>query len=54
MNKADNDRIHELCSLIASEQERRKFLELVKELNQILSAKEERLQADEPRDKGRE
>ena len=50
MNKADNERIHELCSLIASEQDRRKFFELVKELNRILRAKEERLQSNKPRD----
>lgn len=44
MNEADSTRIHELCSLIAVEQSREKFLELVKELNRILEAKEERLQ----------
>jgi hypothetical protein len=43
MNKADSDRIHELCSLIAIEQDRHKFLELVKELNRILGKKEARL-----------
>jgi hypothetical protein len=43
MNKADSDRIHELCSLIAIEQDRQKFLELVKELNRILGKKEARL-----------
>jgi hypothetical protein len=44
MNKTDSDRIHELCSLIALEQDRRKFLELCEELNRILGAKRERLQ----------
>jgi hypothetical protein len=43
MNRADSDRIHELCSLIAVEQDRYKFLELVKELNRILGNKEARL-----------
>ena len=43
MNKADSDRIHQLCSLIAKEQDRAKFLALVEELNRILEAKEERL-----------
>ena len=43
MNKADSDRIHELCSLIAAEQDRQKFLELCKELNRILSAMDQRL-----------
>jgi hypothetical protein len=42
MNKADTDRIHQLCSLIAQEQDRAKFLTLVEELNRILEAKEER------------
>jgi hypothetical protein len=44
MNKADSDRIHELCSLIAVEQDRQKFLNLVRELNQILGNKEAQLQ----------
>jgi hypothetical protein len=51
MNKSDDDRIHELCSLIAVEQDRKRFLELVQELNRILSATEQRLsgsQSDEP------
>jgi hypothetical protein len=43
MNKADSDRVHELCSLIATEQDREKFLDLVRELNRILSAKDARL-----------
>jgi len=44
MNKADSDRIHELCSLIAVEQDRQKFLQLCEELNRILAVKRERLQ----------
>jgi hypothetical protein len=44
MNKADSDRIHELCSLIAVEQDRQKFLQLCEELNRILGVKRERLQ----------
>ena len=44
MNKADSDRIHELCSLIAVEQDRQKFLQLCEELNRILDVKRERLQ----------
>jgi hypothetical protein len=50
MNKADSDRIHELCSLIAVEQDRNKFLELVKELNHILGKKEARLHNEEEDD----
>ena len=47
MNQSDNDRIHELCSMIAVEQDRRKFLQLVQELNDILSNKEKRLEKNE-------
>jgi hypothetical protein len=50
MNKADSDRIHELCSLIAVEQDRQKFLQLCEELNRILGAKRERLQNNKPSD----
>ena len=50
MNKADSDRIHELCSLIAVEQNRQRFLKLVEELNRILGAKEERLKDNQPND----
>ncbi|MGD1023845.1 MAG: hypothetical protein ABR880_13755 [Candidatus Sulfotelmatobacter sp.] len=52
MNKAENDHIHELCARIAVEQDRQKFLELVKELNRILSAKEQRLPGATPDDPG--
>jgi hypothetical protein len=44
MNKADTDRIYQRCSLIAVEQNRRRFLELVQELNRILTAENGRLQ----------
>jgi hypothetical protein len=47
MNKADSDRVHELCSLIEKEQDRQKFLALVTELNQILSTKDARLRKNE-------
>lgn len=40
MNKADSDRIHELCSRIAVEHDHKKFLALVEELNRILSAQD--------------
>jgi len=43
MNKAESDRIHELCSLIAIEKDRPKFLELVAELNRILEMSDQRL-----------
>jgi hypothetical protein len=37
MNKADSERIRELCSLIEKEHDPQKFLHLVEELNNILS-----------------
>jgi hypothetical protein len=43
MNEKDNRRIHELCSQIAVEQDHKKFLALVEELNRILSAQDRRL-----------
>jgi hypothetical protein len=45
MKKDESDRIHELCSLIAVEQDRKKFLTLVEELNRLLSAQHGRLQS---------
>jgi hypothetical protein len=43
MNQSESDRIQELCSQIAVEQNREKFLRLVQELNRVLSAKDGRL-----------
>ncbi|MGA6983936.1 MAG: hypothetical protein WCC95_06980 [Candidatus Sulfotelmatobacter sp.] len=43
MDKAETSRIQQLCAQIAEEQDREKFMDLVKELNRLLSAKEERL-----------
>jgi hypothetical protein len=48
MNPADSERIHQLCSLIAVEQDRQKFLALVEELNRILSAQDRHLQDKSP------
>jgi hypothetical protein len=50
MKQSDSDRIHELCSLIAVEQNREKFLRLVEELNRILGANETRFQNTSPDD----
>jgi hypothetical protein len=47
MDKADSERIQQLCSLIAIEKNRHKFLALVEELNRILATKDSRLQRDE-------
>jgi hypothetical protein len=44
MNKGDSDRIHELCSLIAAEEDRQTLLKLVEELNRLLSRQNGRLQ----------
>ena len=46
MNKADSNRIQELCALIAVEKSRDKFLILVEELNKILAAKDDRLRGE--------
>jgi hypothetical protein len=43
MNQSESDRIQDLCSKIAVEQDRQKFLQLVQELNRALSAKDGRL-----------
>ncbi len=43
INDADRDRIRELCSLIAAQQDRHKLLQLIEELSFVLGAKEERL-----------
>jgi hypothetical protein len=48
MNPSDSDRIQKLCSLIAVEQDREKFLELVEKLNGILSTQDRRLQGESP------
>jgi hypothetical protein len=48
MTTPENKRIHELCSLIAVEEDRQKFQKLCEELNRILSAKDERLQDNKP------
>jgi hypothetical protein len=40
MDQSESDRIQELCSKIAVEQDREKFLRLVQELNRVLSAED--------------
>jgi hypothetical protein len=42
-NDADRDRIRELCSRIAVEQDRYRLLQLIEELGLVLGAKDERL-----------
>ena len=41
INDADRDRIRELCSLIAVEQDRHILLELIEELSRHIDAKDE-------------
>jgi hypothetical protein len=41
--EADRDRIRELCSLIATEQDQPKLLRLIEELSRLLGAKDEDL-----------
>ena len=43
INDAARDRIRELCSMIAVEQDRHKLLQLIEELSLVLGAKDERL-----------
>jgi hypothetical protein len=43
INDADRDRIRELCSLIAVEQDRHKLLQLIEELSRHIGAKDEGL-----------
>jgi hypothetical protein len=44
MTEVDRSRIMELCQLICEEHDARKFQELVTELNDLLAAKEQKLQ----------
>ena len=43
INDTDRDRIRELCSLIAVEQDRHKLLKLIEELKRHIDAKDEGL-----------
>jgi hypothetical protein len=50
MNKYESDRIQELCSKIAVEQDHQRFLRLVEELNRILSARDKDSEKDKQKD----
>jgi hypothetical protein len=41
MKDADRDRIRELCSVIAVEQDQHKLLQLIEELSRLLGMKDE-------------
>jgi hypothetical protein len=48
MKEADRDRVRELCSVIAVEQNHHKLLQLIEELSRLLGAKdEERLEGNQ-------
>lgn len=47
INDSDRDRIRELCSLIAVEQDRDKLLQFIEELSLILGARDERLKVEQ-------
>jgi hypothetical protein len=53
MNKADRDRMLELCSQIAAETDQTKFQQLVEELNSMLGCKDDELK-DKDQDKDKE
>jgi len=48
MNKRNDKRIQQLCSLIVAEQDRKKFQNLLQELNQILGSEAENLRDENP------
>jgi hypothetical protein len=49
MNNPESERIQELCSRIAVEQDRNKFLKLCEELNRLLSARSRGLENETDR-----
>jgi len=51
MTHEGNDDIRELCALIAKEQDRHKFLELVTQLNDRLAARDQELKQTSPEEK---
>jgi hypothetical protein len=48
MDKIRSDRVRDLCSLIQTEQNREKFLDLIQDLNRVLSDKDEKSESDSP------
>jgi hypothetical protein len=48
MNQEESDKIHELCSRIAVEDDQQKFLALAEELNRVLSRHDRRLHPGAP------
>jgi hypothetical protein len=46
MTPDERNRMYELCALIEKEQDRRRFLQLIEELNYLLERKEHRLEQE--------
>jgi hypothetical protein len=44
----DSERWRQLCELAAKEQDPAKLMQLIKEINELLDAKERRLRGDSP------
>ena len=44
MSPEERDRMYQLCALIEKERDRRRFLQLIEELNQLLERKEQGLE----------
>jgi hypothetical protein len=51
MNHDNNNEIKNLCALIAKEQDRHRFLELVSQLNELLGANETELKSSSSEEK---
>lgn len=45
MKPDEKERMYQLCAMIEKEQDRDRFLELIKELNDLLERKEHRLES---------
>jgi hypothetical protein len=45
MKPDERERMYQLCAMIEKEQDRARFLELIKELNDLLERKEHRLES---------
>jgi hypothetical protein len=44
MKPEERERMYQLCAMIETEQNRERFLQLIKELNDLLDRKEQRLE----------
>jgi hypothetical protein len=46
MKPEERDHMHKLCAMIETEKDHKRFLKLIKELNELLMRKERRLEND--------